>query len=65
VTIQGLANRERPSLYVIFKDTDALWLNNMRDLGIDTAFVQLEDAIRIFAEKASGYVSMIPLFQIQ
>jgi len=60
VTIQGLANRERPSLYVIFKDTDALWLSNMRDLGIDTAFVQLEDAIRIFAEKASGYVVYDP-----
>jgi hypothetical protein len=61
VTLQGLVNRERPNLYVIFKDEDAFWLRNVaRDLGIGVVFMRLDEAIGTFAYKASGYVVYDP-----
>ena len=61
VTLQGLANREGPNLYVIFKDVDAVWLANAaEDLGIEVSFAQLDDAVKMFAGRASGYVLYDP-----
>lgn len=61
VTLQGLVNREAPNLYVVFKDADALWLASAaEDLKIEVAFAQLDDAVKAFAGRVSGYIVYDP-----
>jgi len=61
VTLQGLVNREAPRLYIIFKDVDEWWLASAaRDLGIRVRFVGLDEAVRMFAKAAAGYVVYDP-----
>jgi len=61
VTLQGLANGEGPNLYVVFKDVDALWLANAaEDFRVEVTFAQLDEAVKMFAGRASGYVVYDP-----
>ena len=60
ITLQGLVNREKPKIYVILTDRDMVWLNAIRNTGIEIHRAGLEEVIEAFAGYISGCIVYDP-----
>ncbi len=60
LTLQGLASREEPRLYVVLSDLDAEWLEVVRGVGVELRPASLDEAARELADCADGCVVYDP-----
>ena len=60
-TLQGLVNREKPRIYIIFTDRDYKWLELCsKELGIKVTPITVDEVIKKFAKYATGYIVYDP-----
>ncbi len=65
LTLQGLVNRSRPQLYVLFNPTDEFWLAWLQKRGWVKSVVRLDDPIEVlqrFGSVVKGLIVYDPLF---
>ncbi len=57
VSLQGIINRNRSSIYIIYSENDVEWLNYLKNITTQTIKnCTLQDAISMFSQQLSGVV---------
>jgi len=60
-TLQGLVNREKPRIYIVFTKNDQEWLNEIvKYTNIKVITSSLEDVMKEFSNYAKGYIVYDP-----
>ena len=61
ITLQGLVNRYKPRLYIIYQPIDEEWLNlAVKYLHIKVHYITMDEAIKMFKSYAKGYIVYDP-----
>jgi hypothetical protein len=57
MSLQGVVNKYKPSIFLIYRDEDWLWVEELRHLGVEYRILSLEEALKLFRPYLKGYIT--------
>ncbi len=56
ISLQGVVNKYKPSIFLVHRDEDWLWVEELKRLGIEYRVVSLKEVLNLFRPYLKGYV---------